>query len=128
MKRIIRNKTRKFFEYVSSYDELYQFVRYLKENHCLKIFNILLSLNMFNEINSIEELFKLKNINAIKSIDDYLKILNLKPFNWIDFMMSCNNNMLSNIWLINQLNEITYKRQNNILYKIITKWKNLIKI
>lgn len=128
MKRIIRNKTRERFEYVSSYDELYQFLRYLKENHCLNTFNKLLSLNKFNEINSIEELFKLKDINAIGSIDDYLKILNLTPFQLIDFKMSCNDNMLINIYLINQLNEITYKRQNNILYKIITKWKNLIKI
>ena len=128
MKRIIRNKTRQRFEYVSSYDELYQFLRYLKENHCLKIFNKILSWNKINEINSIEELFKLKDINVIGSIDDYLKILNLTSFQLSYFKMSCNDNMLSNIYLINQLNEITYKRQNNILYKIITKWKNLIKI
>lgn len=127
MKRIIRDKTRKCFEYVSSDDELYQFVRYLKEKHCFKQFNGLLTLNGFVKIVSFKELFKLKIINAIGSIDVNFKFIMLTSSHLLEFKISCNNNMLTNIYILNQINEITYKRQNHILYKIINKWKNLMR-
>lgn len=126
MKRIIRDKTRRRFEYVSRDDELYQFVRYLKEKHCLKQFNALLRLNGFDKIVSFKELFKLKIINAIGSIDVDLQFIMLTSSHLLGFKVLCNNNMLTYIHILNQINKITYKRQNNILYKIINKWKNLM--
>lgn len=127
MKRIIRDKTRRCFEYVSSDDELYQFVRYLKEKHCFKEFNALLRLNGFNKMVSFKELFKLKIINAIGSIDVNFKFIMLTSSHLLDFKILCNENMVTYIHILNQMNEITYKRQNNILYKIINKCKNLMR-